>query len=97
VTFLYRFVAGDCPKSYGLNVARLARLPESIIQRAKVKSEEFEECVEAVKWAASPTGGIEALAELIASLSVAEGTSSSSSRTEAEVDALLEKIFASMA
>jgi DNA mismatch repair protein MSH6 len=31
VTFLYKFAAGACPKSYGLNVARLARLPESII------------------------------------------------------------------
>jgi DNA mismatch repair protein MSH6 len=45
VTFLYKFAAGACPKSYGLNVARLARLPESIIQRAAVKSAEFEAAV----------------------------------------------------
>lgn len=45
VTFLYKFAAGACPKSYGLNVARLARLPESIIARAAVKSEEFEQAV----------------------------------------------------
>lgn len=42
VTFLYRYAAGACPKSYGLNVARLAKLPESVILRAKEKSEEFE-------------------------------------------------------
>jgi DNA mismatch repair protein MSH6 len=27
VTFLYKFVEGSCPKSYGTNVARLAALP----------------------------------------------------------------------
>ena len=45
VTFLYKYTAGACPKSYGLNVARLARLPESIIARAAVKSAEFERAV----------------------------------------------------
>ena len=46
VTFLYKYTAGACPKSYGLNVARLARLPESIILRAAEKSAEFEKAVE---------------------------------------------------
>jgi len=46
VTFLYKFAAGACPKSYGLNVARLARLPESILLRAAEKSAEFERAVE---------------------------------------------------
>lgn len=36
-------------QSYGLNVARLAHLPESVILRAKAKSEEFEAAVEAAK------------------------------------------------
>jgi hypothetical protein len=45
VTFLYKFAPGECPKSYGLNVARLARLPASVIDRAKAKSEEFEAAV----------------------------------------------------
>lgn len=45
VTFLYKFAPGECPKSYGLNVARLARLPPSVIDRAKAKSEEFEAAV----------------------------------------------------
>eukprot|EP01138_Halocafeteria_seosinensis_P012515 gb/GECG01012788.1/.p1 GENE.gb/GECG01012788.1/~~gb/GECG01012788.1/.p1 ORF type:complete len:1600 (+),score=274.54 gb/GECG01012788.1/:1-4800(+) len=48
VTFLYRLKHGACPKSYGLNVARLARLPEEVIQRAKEKSEEFEKSLETV-------------------------------------------------
>ncbi|KAK9093562.1 hypothetical protein Syun_028473 [Stephania yunnanensis] len=42
VTFLYRLTPGACPKSYGVNVARLAGLPESILQKATIKSREFE-------------------------------------------------------
>ena len=49
MTFLYTYKHGACPKSYGLNVARLARLPEAVIQRAKAKSEEFEVAVEALR------------------------------------------------
>jgi DNA mismatch repair protein MSH6 len=49
VTFLYKLVDGACPKSYGLNVARLAHLPEAVIARARQKSEEFEAAVEAAK------------------------------------------------
>lgn len=52
-------------QSYGLNVARLAHLPESVILRAKAKSEEFEAAVEAAKrgelrLASSPTAGASA-------------------------------------
>ena len=46
VTFLYKYAAGACPKSYGLNVARLARLPASIIERARAKSAELERHVD---------------------------------------------------
>ncbi|EOA19802.1 hypothetical protein CARUB_v10000048mg [Capsella rubella] len=42
VTFLYRLTPGACPKSYGVNVARLAGLPEYVLQRAVIKSQEFE-------------------------------------------------------
>ncbi|XP_030532528.2 DNA mismatch repair protein MSH6 [Rhodamnia argentea] len=42
VTFLYRLTPGPCPKSYGVNVARLAGLPESILQKAASRSREFE-------------------------------------------------------
>ena len=43
VTFLYKLTAGSCPRSYGLNVARLAGLPSSVIASAKAKSAAFEE------------------------------------------------------
>ena len=33
VTFLYKLRPGDCPKSYGMNVARLANIPESVRPR----------------------------------------------------------------
>ncbi|CAK7348409.1 unnamed protein product [Dovyalis caffra] len=42
VTFLYRLRPGACPKSYGVNVARLAGLPDSILHKAAAKSSEFE-------------------------------------------------------
>nr|XP_011465355.1 PREDICTED: DNA mismatch repair protein MSH6 [Fragaria vesca subsp. vesca] len=42
VTFLYRLTRGACPKSYGVNVARLAGLPISVLQKAAAKSREFE-------------------------------------------------------
>ena len=35
VTFLYKVVSGHAKQSYGINVARLAHLPHSLIQRAK--------------------------------------------------------------
>lgn len=34
VTFLYKVIDGKADKSYGINVARLAKLPESILNRA---------------------------------------------------------------
>ena len=30
ITFLYKFAAGACPKSYGFNAARLANLPDDV-------------------------------------------------------------------
>lgn len=30
ITFLYKFVKGACPKSYGFNAARLANIPEEV-------------------------------------------------------------------
>lgn len=43
VTFLYRLTPGACPKSYGVNIARLAGLPDSVLKKAASKSQEFEE------------------------------------------------------
>ena len=30
ITFLYKFVKGACPKSYGFNAARLASIPDEV-------------------------------------------------------------------
>jgi len=43
VTFLYKFKRGECPKSFGINVARMAGLPEKVLQRAMAVSGEFKE------------------------------------------------------
>lgn len=42
ITFLYKFISGACPKSYGFNAARLANLPEEVIQSGHKKAREFE-------------------------------------------------------
>ncbi|CAN9499875.1 unnamed protein product [Ophioblennius macclurei] len=42
ITFLYKFISGACPKSYGFNAARLAGLPEEVIQSGHKKAREFE-------------------------------------------------------
>jgi DNA mismatch repair protein MSH6 len=42
ITFLYSLGPGTCPKSFGINVARLASLPEEVLTNAKRASEEFE-------------------------------------------------------
>ena len=43
VTFLYRLSDGACPKSYGVNVARLAGIPECVVRRAAAVSQLVEE------------------------------------------------------
>ncbi|CAG8545247.1 8999_t:CDS:2, partial [Paraglomus occultum] len=42
VTFLYKLINGVCPRSYGLNVARMAGVPEVVVSRAEEIAEEFE-------------------------------------------------------
>jgi DNA mismatch repair ATPase MutS len=42
VTFLYRLCDGSSKRSYGLNVARLARLPDAVIALARHHSVQFE-------------------------------------------------------
>ncbi|KAG5451779.1 DNA mismatch repair protein msh6 [Clonorchis sinensis] len=42
ITFLYKFIPGACPKSYGFNAARLAHLPDEVIQLGLAKAKEFE-------------------------------------------------------
>ena len=40
--FLYKLAQGTCLKSYGVNVSRLAGIPDTILERAAKKSAEFE-------------------------------------------------------
>jgi DNA mismatch repair protein MSH6 len=42
ITFLYTLGPGTCPKSFGINVARLASLPAEVLDNAKRVSQEFE-------------------------------------------------------
>ena len=42
ITFLYTLGAGACPKSFGVNVARLAGLPDDVLNKAKAVSSSFE-------------------------------------------------------
>lgn len=42
ITFLYTLGEGTCPKSFGINVARLAGLPEDVLAKAKRISTDFE-------------------------------------------------------
>lgn len=43
ITFLYTLGPGTCPKSFGINVARLASLPSEVLDNAKRVSQEFEQ------------------------------------------------------
>ena len=43
VTFLYKIKDGRADRSYGINVARLAKLPESVLNRAQVLLNSFEQ------------------------------------------------------
>lgn len=43
ITFLYEVSEGVAHRSYGLNVARLANVPNSVLQTAAVKSKELED------------------------------------------------------
>lgn len=41
IMFLYKFIKGECPMSFGLNVARMAHIPQCVLDVAKKKSAEF--------------------------------------------------------
>lgn len=57
VVFLYKYGPGACPASHGLNVARLARLPESVITRARQQASKFEEAVQRAQGKVEGTRG----------------------------------------
>lgn len=45
ITFLYQITKGVSARSYGLNVAKLADIPEEILKKAAHKSKELERIV----------------------------------------------------
>ncbi|KAK2166249.1 hypothetical protein LSH36_40g05016 [Paralvinella palmiformis] len=49
ITFLYKFVKGACPKSYGFNAARLANIPDDVICVAHKKAKEFQQSLDRLK------------------------------------------------
>lgn len=54
ITFLYQLTEGAAARSYGLNVARLADIPQSILTSAALKSKELEATVNSrryITWA----------------------------------------------
>ena len=50
VEFRYRIIPGKADKSYGINVARLARLPESVTDRAQELLDELESDTGQSRW-----------------------------------------------
>ncbi|XP_022106903.1 DNA mismatch repair protein Msh6-like [Acanthaster planci] len=49
ITFLYKFAAGACPKSYGFNAAKLADIPDEIVLVARKKAHDFEKSADRLK------------------------------------------------
>lgn len=49
ITFLYKFIKGACPKSYGFNAAKLANIPEEVIKKGHKKAKEFEKTTVALR------------------------------------------------
>jgi len=48
ITFLYTLGAGSCPRSFGINVASLALLPEEVLSKAKRISSDYESKINSV-------------------------------------------------
>ncbi|RDW94014.1 mismatch repair protein MSH3 [Aspergillus mulundensis] len=69
ITFLYEIGEGVAHRSYGLNVARLANLPVSLLEMAKQKSAELEEKIRRRRLA----GLVTAVGDVVKSGSVDEG------------------------
>lgn len=42
IVFLYRFVSGSCPKSFGMEVAKMAGIPRNIIATATEEANRLE-------------------------------------------------------
>ena len=66
ITFLYTLGEGACPKSFGVNVARLAGLPSDVLHKAEIISEQFEKEMkgEAVQHKITPATACDQLKDL---------------------------------
>lgn len=51
ITFLYQLTEGAAGRSYGLNVARLADIPDPVLHTAARKAAELEKLVDARRFA----------------------------------------------
>mmetsp|Transcript_48637 Transcript_48637/g.55107 ORF Transcript_48637/g.55107 Transcript_48637/m.55107 type:complete len:475 (+) Transcript_48637:1-1425(+) len=58
ITFLYTLGPGSCPRSFGINVAKLAGLPEEVLVNAKLVSAEFEDEMNGGNGNGSGEGGV---------------------------------------
>ena len=43
LVYLYKLRPGACPSSFGINIARIAGLPDTVVSKAAAKSEEFKQ------------------------------------------------------
>ncbi|KAJ3052416.1 Mismatch repair protein msh3, partial [Quaeritorhiza haematococci] len=84
IVFLYKLTPGLAHRSYGLNVARLANLPRSVIDLASVKSAELERKINETRKLARAKADASILKRLV---------SCSSSEELAKDDDLREKLM----
>jgi len=42
LTFLYQFAKGECARSFGIDVAAMAGLPDSVVRLARKKTAQFD-------------------------------------------------------
>ena len=67
ITFLYHLEAGSSPRSFGVNVARLARLPPKVLALAAAQSAAFEDALKASSsWQRAVGLGKRLLASIVA-------------------------------
>ncbi len=86
---MYKLTEGSCPKSYGTNVARLAGLPASLVNRASLMAATLEK--RALEEAEGHEKGITALKPLASkierALRGASGTARDAGLRELQADA----------
>jgi len=42
ILFLYKLVEGECAKSFGLNISKIAGIDQEVVEKARLKAEEFD-------------------------------------------------------